>query len=730
MAIAALAASPSVAGAATPPPFLIGVWSQPSSSFATWSSRGVNTVFGYNDSGGTVSFSAWNNALAQQNLLSIRPPEQSLSLENTDPRLLALSQPVAPNNWTSYLSPQTIQQNYANLKQGAPNKPVFLLLQGEDILAQPNAATYQAYAQGADWLSDGIYPINDGQGGYENDLLKTSAPVPGTIIDDLRNWSGGAKPLYQLIEAANLSGSTSSRGPNTWELRGEIWDSVIHGANGIVYVPQSGSTDNGTTSDIQGEITREDQLLAQYGSILGTPGTRISGLPSSFEGASHAYNGSTYTFVLNYSYSAASYQGVDYAPFEVGIFVDGVLTTLVGDTTQSATPNAPAFLIGVWSQPASLFPTWRKRGINTIVGYQADPTVFPSVDGSKFTAWDAELGEQGLFTIRVPARSSLALENSDPRLLAIAQPDEPDINGVPGATLLQNYTQYHTGAPSKPVLLDFSGGTIYTKYPTNQATYIADSPAGDWISNDIYPVSGWNRPDWIDLLQTPMILGAAPGGIDDNLRSFNPGKPEYNYIESSNQCLIYCWRAPTPDEMRGEIWDSVVHGARGIWYFPQQVDYGFQFDATPPNLVSEMTRQNARLSQYGPMLVAHGGPLNLAKPLEGAWRHWNGHYYYIVLDYSHSPTTYQGISMNPYTLLIFRDDAGSTPILTDGPAVATSAELTGTSKASSPPSGPSPRGHHRSVCPRVSSSHSVVPGCRAALRSSSRRRRSRTHKSR
>ena len=125
--------------------------------------------------------------------------------------------------------------------------------------------------------------------------------------------------------------------------------------------------------------------------------------------------------------------------------------------------------------------------------------------------------------------------------------------------------------------------------------------AADIVSSDFYPVSVWNRPEWIDFskpLDPKDNYNATgkrlnPGTAIDVLRPWAGGKQQMAYIETS-------WQGPfptaaavgvTPSQLRGEVWDAIIHGAKGITYFPQQVAGGNITDATPANVAAEITRQ-------------------------------------------------------------------------------------------------------------------------------------------
>jgi hypothetical protein len=97
---------------------------------------------------------------------------------------------------------------------------------------------------------------------------------------------------------------------------------------------------------------------------------------------------------------------------------------------------------------------------------------------------------------------------------------------------------------------------------------------------------------------------------------------------------------PTAAQVRAQVWDAVVHGARGIIYFPQQLSEinGFEYDATPADVAAEMTRVNAQLTSIGAALETPIDPptggATVAGPLEATWRTYRRRNYYVVFNNS------------------------------------------------------------------------------------------------
>lgn len=300
-------------------------------------------------------------------------------------------------------------------------------------------------------------------------------------------------------------------------------------------------------------------------------------------------------------------------------------------------PDPPAFPVGVWQQGSVSFAKWRSRGINTIVD---------TIDlhgAAPFADWESSLACEDLYAIR-PPQQSLAQENADRRLLALAQPDEPDIRTAASDQVAGNFRRWKAGAPDKPVLVNFSGDNVYEK-PDRKALYERLMGSADWIAEDFYPIALYNRPDWVDLGQT-----ASPptGSVLDTLQIWAPDKPKYAFIEASN-IPGPPFRAPTPDEFRGEIWDAVIHGARGIFYYaggPRDDD------AIDAGVVAEMTSQHAVLKQLGSMLAAPAGRRSAPAPFEIATRTYSGTAYTITLNFSHRTASLAGRSFAPYEVSV------------------------------------------------------------------------------
>lgn len=299
-------------------------------------------------------------------------------------------------------------------------------------------------------------------------------------------------------------------------------------------------------------------------------------------------------------------------------------------------PVPPEFIIGVWYQPRASLAMWKARGINTLIGYEGETNTVSLED------WEAAAALSDLFMIRQP-RPIPQEDLKNPYLLAWLLGDEPDIHNLPAEPLIQQYKVLKAAAPNMPVFMNVSGGNLLFEH-TPRPMYDQYFQAADWIGNDIYPVTGWGQPTWLSRV----------GQAVDLCRKISKGKPQFAFIEGANQQLSWVKnpRGVTPAEFRCEIWDAVIHGVKGIVYFPQQMQ-PFKFDAMPTNVSSEMMRQNLLLDSIGPALATMPNPREMKaevnQPLEVAWRKGHdGKAYLIALNLSNEQQKAQPLRLTGF----------------------------------------------------------------------------------
>jgi hypothetical protein len=258
------------------PKFIIGVWYQPTSSFAKWKSRGINTLVGYESEGNTVSRQQWTAAAQQAGLSYLMAPTSDageIQQDAADANLLAWTQRDEPDG-AGNVSPAQIVANYKAYKALAPAKNVLVNFDGWKMQWRPDS-DYQQYSQGGDWLAFDYYIINRGEG-------PANIPKIGTTLDRLKAVSGGGKKYLVFIECSNQKLNLQSwannpdqsgtppgprmRAPTAAEMNQEIQLAVQHGASGIVYFPDIIGNGwqgfDGITPDLEAAMKQTNAQLA------------------------------------------------------------------------------------------------------------------------------------------------------------------------------------------------------------------------------------------------------------------------------------------------------------------------------------------------------------------------------------------------------------------------------------------------------------------------------------
>jgi len=260
--------------------------------------------------------------------------------------------------------------------------------------------------------------------------------------------------------------------------------------------------------------------------------------------------------------------------------------------------------------------------------------------GSSENAWDRAAVQDGLYEIRAPA-SNPARDVGDKNLLAWALPDQPDdiTSQISHTAINRTYSAWKRVDPRMPVYINFNGQfnqyDLETK-ASGPAWYQQYVQGANWISSDLYPVNSGDGND----------LGSIGQEVTE-LRHLAGSKPVFVFIESgafdAGNPLI------TADQFRGEVWDAIVNGVRGIFYFPVQVSPSFQFDVTPTAVAAEMTQQDATIAKLASVLQGTIDPPSLgataSSPLQVAWRSSSGQSYFFVLNLSDTTVDDQSIRL-------------------------------------------------------------------------------------
>jgi hypothetical protein len=131
---------------------------------------------------------------------------------------------------------------------------------------------------------------------------------------------------------------------------------------------------------------------------------------------------------------------------------------------------------------------------------------------------------------------------------------------------LEEYRQIRESDPSRPVFMTLTSGfhPQFAKWPEEKRLpmYADFIKSADVIGYDIYPIYGWNKPEWIHLVHDCTQMLAEMAG---------PDRPVYGWIETSKGGQwtgdLAQQKDVTPAHIRAEVWMSICRGATAIGYF-------------------------------------------------------------------------------------------------------------------------------------------------------------------
>lgn len=182
--------------------------------------------------------------ICEQNAVGLRHRE--------DPIIVGWMHPDEPDNaqpttdpatgrkgWGGPVPPERVVEWYRQIRSKDPDRPVLLNLGqgvandswvGRGTGAHPD--DYFTYVKGADIISYDVYPV---AGLNSEDLLWYVAKG----LERLRLWirwnesTDGKKILWNALECTRIS--NRERKPTPHDVRAEVWMSLIHGSQGIIY---------------------------------------------------------------------------------------------------------------------------------------------------------------------------------------------------------------------------------------------------------------------------------------------------------------------------------------------------------------------------------------------------------------------------------------------------------------------------------------------------------------
>jgi len=302
------------------------------------------------------------------------------------------------------------------------------------------------------------------------------------------------------------------------------------------------------------------------------------------------------------------------------------------------------FPIAVWVQQPKNAERFKAAGINLYVGLWRGP------NAEQLEA----LTKAGMPVIC--SQNSFALENkSNPIIAAWMHGDEPDnaqsLRDRPGygppilpSVIQSNYTRLRAADSSRPILLNLGQGVAWDNYigrgvrrnhPEDYPEYLKGC---DIASFDIYPAVH----DHADIAGK---LEYVARGVQRLREWTGDKKPVWNCIECTH--ISNPDKKANPDQIRSEVWMSIIHGSRGIIYFVHQFKPTFIEAALledPENLAG-ITAINAQIKELAPVINSASLPTSISvnseenvKIATSARRYKNSTYLFTVAM-ENKPTT-------------------------------------------------------------------------------------------
>lgn len=259
------------------------------------------------------------------------------------------------------------------------------------------------------------------------------------------------------------------------------------------------------------------------------------------------------------------------------------------------------FPIAVWLQSPDRAAEYREAGINLYVGLWRGPT----------DEQLAKLKANGIHVIC--SQNAVGLQHKDdPTIAGWMHGDEPDnaqaIRGQKGygppilpARIVENYQKIKQADPSRPVLLNLGQGVAWDQYigrgvrrnhPEDYPEYVQGC---DIASFDIYPAVH-------DHADVAGKLWFVADGVSRLKKWSGEKRAVWNCIECTH--IDNPDTKATPQQVKAEVWMSLIRGSRGLIYFvhqfkPKFIEAGLLAD---PDMLAQVRQTNRQIQELAPLL--------------------------------------------------------------------------------------------------------------------------------
>jgi hypothetical protein len=267
--------------------------------------------------------------------------------------------------------------------------------------------------------------------------------------------------------------------------------------------------------------------------------------------------------------------------------------------------NADYFPIAVWVQNPKNAARYKAAGINLYIGLWRGPTAEHL----------EQLQKAGMRVIC--GQNAFALSNkASPVIAGWMHGDEPDNAQSLGRgkgygppvlpeEILRRYEKMRAADPTRPILLNMGQGVAWDNYigrgvrrnhPEDYPEYVK---ACDIASFDIYPAVHSDKA-------VAGKLEFVGHGVERLVKWTGGAKPVWNCIECTH--IENPEVKPTPEQVRSEVWMSLINGSRGLIYFVHQFKPTFQEAGLleDPEMLAAVTAINRQIHSLAPVLNTPG----------------------------------------------------------------------------------------------------------------------------
>jgi hypothetical protein len=169
------------------------------------------------------------------------------------------------------------------------------------------------------------------------------------------------------------------------------------------------------------------------------------------------------------------------------------------------------------------------------------------------------------------------------------------------ARIVEDYHRIKQADPNRPVMLNLGQGVAWdgwhgrgvrTNHPEDYAEYIQGC---DIASFDIYPACHSHR-------DVAGKLWLVADGVSRLTKWSDDGKLVWNCIECTH--IDNAQAKATPQQVKAEVWMSLIRGSRGLIYFVHQFQPKFIEAAllADPEMLTQVTAVNRQIHELAPVL--------------------------------------------------------------------------------------------------------------------------------